>query len=358
MDENLPDSVCIPCFKIIRIAYNFLLQFKESQERLLIVESNQVHLEDKKVSTNAECCEAEESNFTENYASDSSTETNYITYNLEKIHSYAQKNFEQDTTVEMASEVINQLDVKEFINSHESDDIIPPDSSNSSDGIFSNSIEKINVSEATVPNKISVSNSDTPCVNVYTCPICKSEFVRLQKFNDHVSLHKANIIVCNKCPRPIKLNMSQYIKHYKEHHRYQCNLCGKSLTSSYGFRYHMKQHENDRKYVCPIKDCSKSYFLHNLLKRHMVSHSKAMRYKCNLCETSFKNYDTYKYHLKTHDGKRDHLCTQCGKAFFQAVHLRDHMFRHAGHKQFTCHGCGRSFTTNSQLKKHFRHCHP
>ncbi|KAG5875784.1 hypothetical protein JTB14_023532 [Gonioctena quinquepunctata] len=45
LGENLPQSVCLPCFKTIRIAYHFLIKFQESQEKLN-EQKNEKELED------------------------------------------------------------------------------------------------------------------------------------------------------------------------------------------------------------------------------------------------------------------------------------------------------------------------
>ncbi|KAG5875783.1 hypothetical protein JTB14_023531 [Gonioctena quinquepunctata] len=164
-------------------------------------------------------------------------------------------------------------------------------------------------------------------------------------------------ITCTRCPFPVELDViEEYFTHYKSVHKYQCDICNKCLSSSYGYQYHMKHHEDIKKYKCPTEGCKKSFFLKNLLKKHLRLHTKSSVHQCDICGAVYKNMGALKYHKKTHEGLRNYLCTLCGNAFYQAVHLRDHMNRHTGNRKFICDICGKSFIIKAQLNKHIIFC--
>ncbi|KAJ8971104.1 hypothetical protein NQ314_000886 [Rhamnusium bicolor] len=368
------------------ISYSISKEFKESEEILLMKREylqEAEHLNHIHVHKAREVDEGETNiNISEKSVHDESNlnKTNLIKYNLETIHNYAEKhdphnivdiNIEDETFLfctklqEVSENEFNDIQTKEYTASSlteyvEDSDNTPELLTNPSKAmnkvllILDKSDSELEGTKNKPNKRKLVQKVYVPNFSAYTCPLCNLTFQHLPKFSEHVVLHGKNIM-CNKCPKPVELNMSQYIQHYKELHRYQCNICDRSLMSSYGFRYHMKQHENVRKYVCPAESCKKSFFLHHLLKKHMTTHSNIVKYSCNLCGANFRTYDTYRYQ-KTHDGKCNYLCTECGKAFFQSVHLRDHMFRHTGYKRLIYDICGNSFTTKFQLKKHLNHC--
>lgn len=191
----------------------------------------------------------------------------------------------------------------------------------------------------------------------YICPICKNKIKSAPLLREHLKQHESNSFICSHCPNDDnKYTIDSYINHYNEAHKYECQICLKILTSSYGFMYHMRKHKAEKPYVCPHSGCTKSFYLYSLLKKHVNVHSKKMKYLCELCKASFNTYDTYRYHKKTHDGRRNHLCTICGKAYLQSCHLRDHMMSRHSNGNVRCKYCSSPYKTYSGLRKHHSSC--
>ncbi|XP_023028962.2 uncharacterized protein [Leptinotarsa decemlineata] len=363
LSENLPQSVCLTCFKRIRLAYHFLKQFQESQKKLFnLLQTREEgppekHKDEGIGAFNVEFLKCPE--------------------NLEDLHNSVkvedetedQVDWEESFEVEKSEEVVfdenDQLAIElenlkrgdtgtlEF--KYEDDTNIPTEVG-SSNSYHRNIILIKNENFTEEESKKIQIVKDTFVSVTYKCPICSEEYDRYKVFYIHVLSHEMTRIVCSRCPNKVEFDLEDFFSHYKKVHKYQCYICNKRLSSSYGYQYHMKLHENIKKYKCPLKGCEKSFFLCSLLRKHVRTHACQSMYPCDLCHATFNSVGALKYHKKTHEGSRNHLCTHCGKAFYQSVHLRDHINRHMGHKTFTCDICGKSFVTNSQLKKHIKLC--
>ncbi|KAJ8971105.1 hypothetical protein NQ314_000887 [Rhamnusium bicolor] len=122
--EDLPNGVCIPCFKTIRIAYNFLRQFKESEDRLLTKRQylqGAKHLSHIYVYKVREMDEDEANvNISEDSVNAESNlninKMNLIKNDLETIHNYAEK-YDPHNIVD------NFEDEKPLVSENEYDDI-------------------------------------------------------------------------------------------------------------------------------------------------------------------------------------------------------------------------------------------
>lgn len=88
----------------------------------------------------------------------------------------------------------------------------------------------------------------------------------------------------------------------KDHRSLTCEECGKTLSNSSSYRYHMQLHSEETPFLC--------------------SH----------CGEGFKTKNSYDGHIVTHDDKNPNKCNICGKMYRQAASLRSHLLTHTGEK--------------------------
>ncbi|XP_023311185.1 gastrula zinc finger protein XlCGF46.1-like isoform X2 [Anoplophora glabripennis] len=356
LENDLPTAVCIPCFRTIRIAYNFIRQFKESNRRLL--ENRHKHVKNEDSKKNDSLCEIEYNEEVQDYNSD----------NIEEII-IEYKDFDNDVNDRTNVRIIEEdVEEGEEIQIFNEDLSVEEGSCIKYSGDFENNALESNVSEGEsadilvneeLQNKLSEDLVESSfCLQKkdtqnFVCPICGQSFLKFEVgFVKHLLTHEDIKLKCNKCSLGSILTVDLYVQHFRKAHRFQCDICSKSYGRRSGLYYHMKTH-NDRKiFKCSYKNCTKSFLTAWCLRKHLHTHSESPKYICSKCGSEFKTYGTYKYHQKTHDGKRNYLCTECGQTFLQSIHLKYHMWKHTGIKMFQCEKCCKSYTSQTQLKKH------
>ncbi|CAG9863449.1 unnamed protein product [Phyllotreta striolata] len=344
--QGLPNSVCVSCFKTIRISYWFLKQFYEAQTKLTQLRhlldganGNGLEGEDNELISAIQICDN-----TNDVDGESESEND---------EEYMEEDGIFEDTTEFEHENENHDDEQEIFIKEES---VLQDTK----GDLSNLVELFDLGnlsniEVVVDDEPKPDDEDDK-VFMYICPICGDQFSRVETFYSHVSSYNLAKITCTRCESQPELDMDTYFNHYLDHHKYQCAICGKLMASAYGYHYHMRHHRNVRKFKCPFEGCTRSFLMNHLLTKHIKSHIVKNSYSCQLCDSTFNTKDALRYHNKQHFGHKDHLCTICGQAFFQAVHLRDHVYRHVGYKKFVCDICNRGFITKASLKKHLPYC--
>ena len=84
--------------------------------------------------------------------------------------------------------------------------------------------------------------------------------------------------------------------------KYKCKLCDKSYKGRKGLRSHVKSVHEKKRTSCEI--CNKSFVTNNTLKRHVEAvHEKIKKVKCEFCDKAFTQYSELTQHLfQRHDG--------------------------------------------------------
>ena len=124
------------------------------------------------------------------------------------------------------------------------------------------------------------------------------------------------------------LEVHMLVWHQKNQDDFQCNLCGKILTSVDGLKKHVQfTCLKDRPVSCPI--------CHNLsspisLRIHVQSvHNKEKPHLCAECGRGFCTPTSLKTHREgVHEKLRNHVCKDCGKTFTTQGSLYVHKQRY------------------------------
>ncbi|XP_034489973.1 zinc finger protein Gfi-1b [Drosophila innubila] len=132
----------------------------------------------------------------------------------------------------------------------------------------------------------------------------------------------------------------------------QCQICGKQLSTSNSFKYHMQLHGDNRPFVCSI--CGESFKTRNAYDGHVTVHNPNNPNKCTICGKTYRQASSLRSHLLSHSGVKPFTCDICGKGLTQKSGYKKHMLTHTGEKPHNCDTCGRSFRYSSNLIAHKR----
>lgn len=76
-----------------------------------------------------------------------------------------------------------------------------------------------------------------------------------------------------------------------------CQECGRDFPKGY-LRYHLKSHEAQKPYSCPI--CAKRFGYKNNMKSHIKLHSGIKPFQCKICGAKFTRGSTLRRHARRH----------------------------------------------------------
>lgn len=81
-----------------------------------------------------------------------------------------------------------------------------------------------------------------------------------------------------------------------------CPECGKVLSNSSSFKYHMQLHSDATPFLC--SDCGEGFKTRNAYDGHLVTHLKSNPNKCNVCGKSYRQAASLRSHMLTHTGEK------------------------------------------------------
>ncbi|KAG5871492.1 hypothetical protein JTB14_030829 [Gonioctena quinquepunctata] len=416
--DDLPSGVCIPCFRTIRIAYNFIRQFNESQEKFIekinqsqsegeaeiendendSIENelaNGTEMENNRVFQNAESEPqlkteiATEEDATERTAEDTDEgvnkeeDENELGSQSETEHGPATEAQETELGEEEYMEFLESEDIdmkqEEFLIMGNEKTEIQYDvgdveyDTNDSDllvehlesGLYEledsgrqNNYKVRIIRQEAPPNSLENTVFRMKLNTRYSCPVCPNVFFRYfeRGLLLHMAEHADEAIKCNVCSESEDTyDVDLFLKHYVDIHLHQCHFCQKSFQKRSSLMYHLKTHTNIL-YSCKYEGCGKVYPSRTALNKHETTHTDSVKHICSECGLNFKTYDTYRYHMNKHKGKK-FLCSICGRTFILSVNLKNHMLAHRGGRPFRCSFCDKTYTTYTPLNKHMRKYH-
>ena len=123
----------------------------------------------------------------------------------------------------------------------------------------------------------------------------------------------------------------------------------------------------ENKYKCKI--CQKTFKLQRLMNRHMKNHSNIKRYLCTFCNKGFNDAFDLKRHTRTHTGVRPFQCFECDRKFTQRCSLESHLnkvhqvelsfkYKERRAKLYVCEDCGKTTEDPEKHLAHLQEMHP
>ena len=196
---------------------------------------------------------------------------------------------------------------------------------------------------------------------IHACQHCDYTSWIKQPLNNHIQAHHEGVVnTCKDCGKIYK-----YLGDLKTHQRsvhegivYPCEYCTHKFKRKGELREH-EQYVHIRENVITCKLCNQTFLRSHHLKRHMVSHTEILSFRCTLCDMAFQSAYNLNCHKKCHKenpgeeiSRRPYCCTECNNTFSMPHHLKEHKTIHSKEMPFSCNLCKKSFRLKSYLKSH------
>ena len=135
--------------------------------------------------------------------------------------------------------------------------------------------------------------------------------------------------------------------------KYKCRVCEKSFKYARCRLSHEKTHSkktNKTTYLCNV--CGKGFNHENSLNSHIKKHNTTEKYSCDICQKVFLMKGSLKTHLNVHSNVKAFQCEQCGKNFRQMGALNIHLALHNADRPYKCEFCKESYLRVRDLRRH------
>lgn len=207
---------------------------------------------------------------------------------------------------------------------------------------------------------------------LYTCVLCKSYFLDLEKLNEHYVKHlidqKDNpcincydkpICAChekefsggiNEASFNVKKDLESHCTTHTEQKLFKCNICSAGFSNQRNLKRHADIHSGKKPFECEV--CKKSFRTSGGLKQHCSTHTKERPFQCEVCDKCFSRKSILEVHERTHSKERPYVCQECNKGYTQLSSLQAHFFVHTNEKPFQCDLCNKAFSIRGNLKSH------
>ncbi|XP_068082245.1 zinc finger protein 155 isoform X3 [Anabrus simplex] len=194
---------------------------------------------------------------------------------------------------------------------------------------------------------------------VYECEYCGKKLTTRENMKTHWRIHTGECPytchVCGKCfrvPSGIKRHLREVHDRVKDQ---CCELCGRRFANKRTLEDHMRTHTGERPFLCD--SCDKTFKTKASLYIHKKSHTDVFPFKCACCERKFRVQSKLTLHLLQHTGEKPHKCDICGKGFRVKYELGKHKLVHSTSKPFSCTICGHRFRQERYLRNHKKNTH-
>ncbi|XP_039950356.1 uncharacterized protein LOC120768000 [Bactrocera tryoni] len=220
---------------------------------------------------------------------------------------------------------------------------------------------KIYLMEKRLTNHIKMHGPDGSLT--FKCPCyCSVYFATKDEATAHARKEHRDLIFCNICEK-FMTGHDSLKNHMRKHEQerdsksvanrnFVCDKCGKKFSGRTSLTDHVRS-DCGRKPLYQCNVCGKHLTTAGILKTHLLLHKDDTPYQCDKCGKTFKVKAQYKTHIKTrHTDFKPFQCHLCPKAYPYRESLLTHMTVHTGIKRFLCNGCGKRFTCVSNLQAH------
>lgn len=193
--------------------------------------------------------------------------------------------------------------------------------------------------------------------NNFKCSVCEFTCLNYFQWKEHKRSHmKSQKSICSMCGKAIrKDNMRKHIMTHTEP-PVQCQICGKTCKNTESLRGHLLGHKNNKLQCNTCGNIYRhraAYAAH--LKRHLLGDKKTV--ECNICSKLFYDHRTLKKHIRSHTGERPYPCPYCKKGFSSSNARNTHVRQHTNEKPYVCELCPCAFPQKVSLRTHLRSKH-
>ncbi|KAM7350356.1 uncharacterized protein ACRADG_008966 [Cochliomyia hominivorax] len=197
----------------------------------------------------------------------------------------------------------------------------------------------------------------------FECNVCHKAFINKTVLRIHMETHETNLThMCRECGKGFPSEQRRNLHEKSVHNADRiCDQCGKTLHGPYALKKHLLEHAGVQKRKWPCDICGAELHSHSSLKRHklITHHDGSTVYVCSDCGKVATTEMALRSHKKNvHQTERKFKCTICEKSFKFAIVLREHMATHTGEDLYQCPHCTKTFKTNANMHHHRKKAHP
>ena len=204
---------------------------------------------------------------------------------------------------------------------------------------------------------------------MHSCKICAEQFTSLYFLSRHVKLHKTSVkgkFKCQHCTEELdRDSMQKHVLTHKTDQLLTCVTCKLKFSSLANLLAHRETHTKESPFVCPNKNCVKSFSnaaaleahqrsSHRLGRNPVTSRDSKKYATCKQCGKSVQK-SRLESHMNCHTGKKPYMCDQCPRQYSIKKSLQVHVIvKHNGVRPYGCLQCSKRFPTSYSLKEHQR----
>jgi KRAB domain-containing zinc finger protein len=187
--------------------------------------------------------------------------------------------------------------------------------------------------------------------SILLCDFCGKQFSNISNIERHRTLHtqgKQFLCPVKDCQRTFR-RQGLLDDHIKEHNgeKFRCDICWKQLSWTTNLADHKETHP-----LCPFESCHRRFKSENLLNDHIETHNGKQLFPCTVegCRRRFKSGDLLNQHIELH------RCDICGRHCSDAWVLKRHKIIHTSSKSFACpfETCQKTFKRTDGLTGHIK----
>ena len=174
----------------------------------------------------------------------------------------------------------------------------------------------------------------------FICSECGEEFLHINMFRSHSSLH-----MCTLCGQENNCRLKM-LKHKAKIILYTCSICKKPFC----MKTDLDKHVNSLS--CSV--CGELFCSTCKLKEHERHHTEIWSNSCFLCGRGYDTKDGLKAHAKSHCNKGEYACTLCKNLYTNKQELIGHACDYVSEKSEKCFLCGMRLCHNETMKVHVK----